>query len=207
METSTRIQRESRLLIAIFGAEALDVRSEAMTNENDNELLGAVTDALAEQQRAIARAGKMSPFWCFYCGVRAPELSGCACPFPESFGCAGKRVCAECQIAHRSVASHLQEMFRAKRVDRVSSIRNRLYSDLYSAALEVGDEDNCSPKELHFRLAQADAFDDEPDDFRQRILASFGKVRFLQYKELAAAIEREKQDRMVSLMVRAGLFR
>lgn len=178
-----------------------------MTNENDNEILGAIDDALAEQKHAMARAGKTGSWWCFYCGKCAPELLACACPFPESFGCASKRVCAECQAAHRSVASHLQEMFKAKRVDRVSSIRNRLYSDLHSAALEVGDEDNCSPTELHFRLAQPDPFEDELDDCRQRILGAFGKVRFLQFKELAAAIEREKQDRMVSLMVRAGLFR
>ncbi len=177
---------------------------------NDKEELGRVVErALYEQQLASTRAGKARPFWCYYCGHSGTPLNVCDCGFGEAFGCgsAGRKICAACSEAHHDIASHVQSMLTARRVNRVSSIRGKLYRELHRAALEIGGEDPTNPRELRFHLAQADAYDDEPDIFRARILRAFGRARFLNFQALAEQLKKQSDESLIRALVRSGMFR
>lgn len=172
--------------------------------KNDPELNKLAEFIVAESELAAGRAGK-DGIHCYFCGHDVPT-STCRCPHPESFRCHGKRVCADCEKAMVSVASHIASICRAKRVARVSSIRLRLYYQLTRAARAVGDEEVHNHSQLHFCLSQADPADDEPDIFRSRLLWAFGRARFLRFQALASALERESKDAMVMAIMRSGIL-
>ncbi len=60
---------------------------------------------------------------------------------PESLGCNGQRVCADCAKTHRAIAGHLKQMFAAPPVDRVSSVRAKLFNQIFGAAEELADKE------------------------------------------------------------------
>ena len=170
--------------------------------ENDS-LIRLASRAIVEAEQAEKLAGK-DGFHCYFCGYYLPT-STCGCAHTEHFRCAGKRVCANCEQAMKYVANHLAAMFSAKRVNRITSIRERLASQLRQAAREVGNEDVIAPTELHFCLAQADATDDEYDEFRSRILRSFGRCKFLRFQALAEKLKEISEDAMIRAIVRSGI--
>jgi hypothetical protein len=66
---------------------------------------------------------------------------------PESLGRNGQRVCADCATAHRAIAGHLKQMFAAPPVDRVSSVRAKLFNQIFGAAEELADKDGTPPEQ------------------------------------------------------------
>jgi hypothetical protein len=170
-----------------------------MSIEENLETL--ITEVIAEDEQAAARTGTKGSF-CYFCGYKAP-LRSCDCQFPESFGCgSGKEVCSDCRNAHVAIGRHLQEMFTAKRVDRVSSIRNRMFRELRMAAEGVR-----RGQQLRFALAQRDPCYDEPEAFRHNTLRSFHRARFLDFVGLAKRLGKEKERAIYSTIIRAGLAR
>jgi hypothetical protein len=49
-------------------------------------------------------------------------------------------------------------------------------------------------EEFKFRLAQVDAFDDEPDAFRRGVLRAFQRTHRLDYQNLAARLQKNLND-------------
>lgn len=195
-QTAMNAAAEIEFLERLF---ALPSEVETMS---ENELNQIAAEAIAEAELAAKRAGKVGP-WCFYCGHHDVSTSTCACPFPESFGCAGKRVCTACDEAMRAVADHVQQMFQQKRVNRVSSVRARMYRQVREAAegLRRGEE-------LRTALARfADPWDDEGGSFRENTLKAFRRAQFFDWKRLAAGIEQAKQDHLIMSIVRSGILR
>jgi hypothetical protein len=97
------------------------------------------------------------------------------------------------------VAAHLEQMFAAKRVSRLSSVRARLFRNLHRAALP--DDDNFDPANpcgqhelLHFHLAQADEFEDTQGRFRENVLRAFKKAKFLDFQGLDRELARVKEN-------------
>ena len=197
MNTDTEIAFLERLY-------SLPSQEEQENMTEDPELNYLAAQVVAESELAAGRVGK-DGFHCFFCGYDTPT-SACNCPNPESFRCLGKRVCNGCQDAMRAVANHITAICREKRVNRVSSIRLRLYHQLTRAARAIGDEEVHTPAQLHFCLAQADPCDDEPDIFRSRLLRAFGRARFLRFRTLADQLEREAADSMVLAVIRSGIL-
>jgi hypothetical protein len=169
--------------------------------ENDSSINRLAAAVLNDMERAAAQAGKEG-FHCFFCGFDMPT-STCRCPHPESFRCAGKRVCAGCEKAMVSIANHITQVCRQKPARRVTSIRQRMYFELMRAARSVGNAEIHEPTELHFCLAQADPWDHEPKDFRANLLGAFARSGFTRFQELADALEKESEATSLRLFVRA----
>jgi hypothetical protein len=152
----------------------------------ENLLLAIAGDVQAKSSR-VFKVGN----WCWFCGTE-DALSKCNCGMPESLQCNSQRVCAGCSAAHRVVATHLRKMFKAPIVDRSSSVRAKLYSQLHGAADEL-DEQNGVPMEgsLHFHLAQACPFDDERGEFRGKVLHAFEQSKFADFQGLSRELARE----------------
>jgi hypothetical protein len=185
---------------------------------NDQQLLNAIAgepqgercqmiDRLASiTDKNRTRARSAGP-WCYFCGLEF-ELQKCGCGFPVALECGGNRVCSFCASAHRTLATHLRKMFSAKVVDRSSSVRARLFNNLFSAADEVfersGLPDRGAPFEnsLKFCVAQGDPFDDSPAEFRDTILNAFRRSKFIEYRELAGALEKSAGNDLISRLAR-----
>ena len=88
-------------------------------------------------------------------------------------------------------------MFAAPIVDRSSSVRAKLFSQLHGAADEL-DEKNGVPMEgsLHLHLAEACPFDDERGEFKGKILHAFEQSNFADYQGLAKELARETDDEL-----------
>jgi hypothetical protein len=177
----------------------------AIVMKND-ELAVLAELFVTDETRTANRAGK-SGLWCFYCGHSDGEVGPCGCEFPESFRCSGKLVCAHCSKAHRDIGRHLKELFSARRVTRISSVRGNLYRQLFRSALEIGGEDPTNRRELRYWLGMADPFEDEPEAFRSRILRAFGAARFLGFRQLSSQLEEQKSESLIRAIVRAGITR
>jgi hypothetical protein len=155
--------------------------------KNAETLLLALAGDVSLRQSRIRKAGS----WCFFC-ADDDSLARCGCPMPESLGCHGQRVCSDCATAHRAIAAHLKRMFAAPIVDRSSSVRAKLFSQLHGAADELAEKKG-EPMEgsLHFHLAQACPFDDEKPEFKGKIIASFERSKFADFQGLAKELARE----------------
>jgi hypothetical protein len=187
---------EIALLERLYGSSLTGVE----TMSTDNVFENFVEEVIAEGQRALARAGTDGG-WCYFCGSVAP-VGFCDCDFTESFGCgvSGRRICVPCRNAHLAIGRHLKEMFSAKRINRVSSIRNRRYRQFRTAAdgLDRGGK-------LRFALAQRDPLDDEPEIFRMNTLRSFQRARFLDFAGLARQLEDQKAEAILRVLLGCGL--
>lgn len=91
-------------------------------------------------------------------------------------------------------------MFAAPKVMRSNCRKFLLERELYGAACAVasptGDPDDYEGGDercLAFRLAQSSADCEEPEDFRRGILDAFRRSRFLDFKGLDRALQREKR--------------
>jgi|ERR1700722_6412725 len=155
-------------------------------------LLLALSGDVELRQSRIRKAGS----WCFFCADEH-SLARCGCPMPESLGCLGQRVCSDCATAHRAIAGHLKRMFAAPIVDRSSSVRAKLFSQLHGAANELADKKG-EPMEgsLHFHLAQACPFDDEKPEFKGKILHAFERSKFGDFQGLAKELARETDEEL-----------
>jgi len=169
-----------------------------MENDSINRLAAAV---LGDMERAAARVGTDGP-WCYFCGADGPTKA-CACDHPENFGCHGKRVCSGCESAMVSIASHIKAICREKRVNRVSSIRQRLYHQLTRAARSAGNEKVHEPSELHFCLSAADPLDHEPHEFRANLLGAFARSGFLRFQQLTNELSKETDAAVFRSVIRA----
>jgi hypothetical protein len=193
MAHRTNSDNDQRLLSAIAG-ESQREGSELI------DRLASVTDKNRTRARSVGR-------WCFFCGGEF-ELQKCGCGFPVALECGGDRACSFCASAHRTLATLLRKLFSAKIVDRSSSVRARLLNNLFSAADEVfersGLPDEGAPFEtsLKFHIAQADAFDQSPGEFRDAVLGAFRRSKFTQYRELAAELEKSTATDFISRIAR-----
>jgi hypothetical protein len=116
---------------------------------------------------------------------------------PESLGRNGQRVCADCATAHRAIAGHLKQMFAAPPVDRVSSVRAKLFNQIFGAAEELADKDGTPPEQSpHHFIAQADPYEDEKPHFKGTILDAFNRAKFSDFVGLAKELEREKDSEL-----------
>lgn len=139
----------------------------------------------------IRRAG----MWCFYCGRSHEDglkLFRCSCGFGESFGCGteGRYTCEEDRTAHGVIAKHVREMLDAPRCLRSNSKRSKLYGILRRAASDTFGVH--SP--FNLALTEADTLYDSASEFRQHVLDAFRASRFVQFKELAAGIQRTMEE-------------
>jgi hypothetical protein len=179
------------------------LRSDLMTQkEQDSKNVENFLLALTgEAETRAARVRKVGN-WCWLCGTQ-DTLSKCGCPMPESLQCLGQRVCKDCSAAHRAIADHLKRLFAAPRVDRSSSVRGKLFSQLHGAADEL-NEQNPVPLEqsLHFHLAQADPFEDEKPAFKGMIAAAFERSKFSDFQGLARELEKEADMELKYRMAR-----
>lgn len=179
--------------------------SEEEQHMNGNESLNQLAaEAIKEMELAVARVGKDSlGAWCFACG-RAVPTADCACPYPESFNCAGHKFCLECREARGKIARHLQTMFAAKISHRVSSIRCRKYNMLARAADTDGLRRGQALRTALFKYADPDV--DEPEDFVTNTLHVFKRSGFFDFRALAAAVDREEDGYLVLRVVKSGIF-
>jgi hypothetical protein len=160
--------------------------------KNAETLLLALSGDIQLRESRIRKAGT----WCFFC-ADDHSLARCGCAMPEGLGCHGKRVCSDCATAHRAIAGHLRKMFAAPIVDRSSSVRAKLFSQLHGAADEL-DEKNGVPMDdsLHLHLADACPFDDERGEFKGKILHAFERSKFADFQGLAKELARETDDEL-----------
>jgi hypothetical protein len=88
-------------------------------------------------------------------------------------------------------------MFQAPIVDRSSSVRAKLYSQLHGAADELAEKRG-EPMEgsLHFYLAQGCPFDDERGEFKGKILHAFERSQFTDFQGLAKELARETDEEL-----------
>jgi hypothetical protein len=160
--------------------------------KNAETLLLALAGDIRQRESKIRKSGS----WCFFC-ADDHSLARCGCSMPESLGCHGQRVCSDCANAHRAIAGHLRRMFKAPIVDRSSSVRAKLYSQLHGAADELAEKRG-EPMEgsLHFHLAQACPFDDDRGEFKGKILHAFERSKFTDFQGLAKELARETDEEL-----------
>jgi hypothetical protein len=160
--------------------------------KNAETLLLALAGDIRQRESKIRKSGS----WCFFC-ADDHSLARCGCSMPESLGCHGQRVCSDCANAHRALVGHLRRMFKAPIVDRSSSVRAKLFSQLHGAADELAEK-NGVPLEgsLHLHLAQACPFDDERGEFKGKILHAFERSKFTDFQGLAKELARESDEEL-----------
>jgi hypothetical protein len=160
--------------------------------KNAETLLLALAGDIRQRESKIRKSGS----WCFFC-ADDHSLARCGCSMPESLGCHGQRVCSDCANAHRALVGHLRRMFKAPIVDRSSSVRAKLFSQLHGAADELAEK-NGVPLEgsLHLHLAQACPFDDERGEFKGKILHAFERSKFTDFQGLAKELARETDEEL-----------
>jgi hypothetical protein len=154
-----------------------------------------------EVRKSMARA-RTEGHWCYFCGDDG-RAGKCGCSLPETMGCLGKRVCPDCAGAHGTIARHLERMFDAKIVNRVSSVRARLFEQLHEAA-ELLEEANGTPFErsLHLHVAAADPYDDSKAAFKAKIARAFSLANFKSYPELARGLKAQYLEEANFALVR-----
>ena len=88
-------------------------------------------------------------------------------------------------------------MFKAPIVDRSSSVRAKLFSQLHGAADELAEK-NGVPLEgsLHLHLADACPFDDERGEFKGKVLHAFELSKFADFQGLAKELARETDEEL-----------
>src|SRR5580704_10944785 len=161
--------------------------NKAQDVKNAETLLLALAGDIRQRESRIRKSGS----WCFFCAGE-DSLARCGCSMPESLGCHGQRVCSACAIAHRTIAGHLRKMFAAPRVDRVSSVRAKLHSQLFGAAEELSSAAGTPlEKSLHHFLAQGDPYEDEKPHFKGTVLDAFQRSKFSDFRGLSKELERE----------------
>jgi hypothetical protein len=162
--------------------------------ENASNLLLALAGDISLRESRIRKSGS----WCYFC-ASTESLVTCGCGLPESLQCIGLRLCPDCRSAHRTIAAHLKRMFAAKVVDRVSSIRAKLFGQILGAADEL-EENSALPLErtLHCAIAQADPYEDEPREFRATIQGAFRQARFSDFQGLAKQLAREVDSELAN---------
>jgi hypothetical protein len=166
--------------------------------ENAEILLSAMAGGPFVREVLIRRPGDH----CFFCGDGAGSaLAACHCFLPESFECNGQKLCADCRSAHRVVATHVKEMIAAKRSDRSSSIKTRMFYELHNAceSVEAGNPhverqttDYPIERNLSVHLGQATPWDDSHAEFRDTVRGAFAAAKFNDYQGLAKALQAEK---------------
>jgi hypothetical protein len=177
------------------------VGEKEMTMQNSSAESDPVKEFFLEVRSWQSRARTVG-HWCFFCGADGPA-GKCGCVLPETMGCLGKRVCKQCAEAHGTIARHLQRMFDAKIVNRVSSIRARLYEQLHEAA-EVWEEANgiAFEQSLHLQIASADPYEDSKGHFKAKIARAFVVANFKNYPELARGLKAEYEEEANIALVR-----
>lgn len=153
------------------------------------------------------RRGK-SGLHCYFCGEVACGITRCDCGFNESFGCgiSGRYICDQCKAAHMRIARHLRAMFDAPKIMRCNCRKFLFERELYRAARSLEGGEDYEPgvsRGLTFHLAQACAEDQSPAEFRQAILSAFRRSRFLDWKQLDRALQREKDATLLRSLTRA----
>lgn len=96
-------------------------------------------------------------------------------------------------------------MFAARIVDRVSSIRGKLFGQLIGAAEALAEANGTDPESeggLKLLLSQACAFDDSRSEFRNTILTAFRRLKFSDFVGLAKELEREKDQELTLKLAR-----
>jgi hypothetical protein len=166
--------------------------------KNAENLLSALVGDVQLRESRIRKSGS----WCFYCADEQ-SLARCGCSMPESLGCNGQRVCADCAKAHRAIAAHLRQMFVAPIVDRVSSVRAKLFNQTFGAAEELADKAGTPLEQsLHHFIAQADPYEDEKPHFKGTILDAFRRAKFSDFVGLAKELAREKDQELTLKIAR-----
>lgn len=165
--------------------------------QNAEILLRAMAGDAFAREALIRRPGDH----CFFCGGAGSALAACHCGYPETLECSGQKLCADCRSAHRVVATHVREMIAAKRSDRSSSIKTRMFYQLHNACEAVEEKNPHVEREapgypiernLSFHLGQACPWDDERSEFRDTIRGAFAAAKFNDYIGLAKALQAEK---------------
>jgi hypothetical protein len=171
-------------------------------NARDVKNVGDLLTAIAGEAEILQSRVRRSGPWCYFCGS-TESLVTCGCGLPESLQCIGHRLCPDCRAAHRAIAAHLRRMFAAKVVDRVSSIRAKLFNQLFGAADEL-EQNSTLPLErtLHCALAQGDPYEDEPREFRATIQGAFRQAQFSDFQGLAKQLACEINSDLANKVAR-----
>ena len=154
----------------------------------------AVEDA---EQRAMRGRIRKAGLHCWYCG--AAKAHRCSCGCGESFRCnrAGVNVCDACERAHNIIARHLESVFSFPKASRVDSRRAQNYKLLRQAAYDIAETDGRGLNEtLGCCLDQADAYDETTAELRAVAYGAFREIKFVRFQELAAALERQRDNQM-----------
>ena len=197
-------QREQEEIQWLEKLWALPSGADEMETEKEQLNIELVAEALQEMELAARRVGKDSlGAWCFSCGRSVPTAD-CACPYPESFNCAGHKFCLQCREARGKIARRLEVMFTARISHRVSSIRCRKYNMLARAADTEGLRRGQALRTAIFKYADPDV--DEPEAFVSNTLGAFKRSGFFDFHALAAAVDCEENEYLVLRVVKSGIF-
>src|SRR5580704_15411172 len=172
----------------------------------------AYIEYIANQELAAKRRiGKLGNCHCFYCGSDTGLVLRCECGFGESFKCSEPdiRICKDCASAHVKVASHISNILKFPRVNRVSSRRFQGWRMLSNAA-EAIDEKAVAAGSLDLADTLYCALTDTEDlpweasttELRRVMFKSFRKVRFTRFQELAASLQKEQDDQALRSVAR-----
>ncbi len=167
----------------------------------------AYIEYIANQELAAKRRiGKLGNRHCFYCGSDTALVLRCECGFGESFKCSEPdiRICKDCASAHVRVASHIRDILKYPRVNRVSSRRFQGWRMLSNAA-EALDEKAVADGSLDLADTLYCALCDGEDlpweasttELRRVLFKGFRKVKFTRFQELAAALQQEQDNEIL----------
>jgi hypothetical protein len=159
-----------------------------------------------EELAAKRRIGKLGNRHCFYCGSDTGLVLRCECGFGESFKCSEPdiRICKDCVSAHVRVASHIRDILKFPRVNRVSSRRFQGWRMLSDAA-EAIDEKAVADGRLDLADTLYCALCDGEDlpweasttELRRVLFKSFRKVKFTRFQELAVALQQQQDNEIL----------
>jgi len=174
--------------------------------DKESKALNAAFALINARLECLARAGTKG-LWCFYCGTLESDSHSvrCECGFQESFGCGipSRRICGACSAAHQRVGDFLRQLFAKRVVNRVSSVRMKIFHQLRdSAAPEFDGEPNTPGQRLRFYLSPADPFDENIERFRTDVVCAFGRARLLDFQGLVRQLDSAKNDPMLHSIAR-----
>jgi hypothetical protein len=172
----------------------------------------AFVEYVAEQALTAQKRVRKNGNWCWFCGCEG-LLVQCSCLFPESLGCAERKICKDCSAAHRKIANHISNFLKYPRSNRVSSRRYQGWKQLREAAETIEEKlvaegrlDLADTLEVALIPEENDAWDCSTSELRQVILGSFRKAKFTRFQELASELDNKIQESAMESAVRLLRF-
>ena len=202
----------SQSMTEIAELEELYLLGEPLREINDEMKINLTMYFERDRSRRVNRIGKASLFHCFCCGDETRMAVSCRCAF-AALGCAmapERQICTSCIKAHSILNDFFRRLFEAPLACGRGGAKLRYHRWLEQCLDEISGASR-KAKVLRDRLeapmvTRNDSLFFTEKDYERETRACFVATGFLDWRELASAIQKKIDSDLARALVRAGLI-